>query len=116
MSWYFEVLKKYAVFSGRARRAEYWWFILISSVISFVLGFIDGIMGTVSADGGIGLLGGIYNLGVLLPTLAVLARRMHDTGRSAWWMLVPIANFVFAVTDSERATNQYGPDPKAAEA
>lgn len=116
MSWYFEVLKKYSVFSGRARRAEYWWFILFSSIISFALGFIDGILGTVDADGTVGLLGGIYSLGVLIPTIAVLVRRMHDTGHSGWWVIVPIVNFVFAVTDSERETNQYGPDPKAAEA
>ena len=67
MNWYLEVLKKYFVFSGRARRKEYWYFVLFNLIISIVLGIIDGIIGTFSAETGIGLLGGIYSLAVLIP-------------------------------------------------
>gem|GEM_PF-6111994 len=67
MNWYLEVLRKYAVFSGRARRKEYWMFFLFNLIISFLLGVIDGVMGTFSPEAGLGLLGGIYSLAVLIP-------------------------------------------------
>ena len=85
MNWYLDVLKKYAVFSGRARRKEYWFFVLFNIVISLVLGLIDGVIGSASAETGVGLLGGIYALAILIPTIAVAVRRLHDTGRSGWW-------------------------------
>jgi|SRR5690625_3294 len=119
MNWYLEVLKKYAVFSGRARRKEYWFFFLFNLIITFVLGFIDGFAGTFSVDAGIGLLGGIYALAVLLPGIAVSVRRLHDTERSGWWLLislVPIIGFivllVFMVQDSTPGENRYGAHPK----
>jgi len=118
MNWYLDVLKKYAVFAGRARRKEYWMFVLFNVIISIVLGFIDGMMGT-GGHSGIGLLGGIYTLAVLLPAIAVAARRLHDTGRTGWWLLiafVPIIGalvlLVFMVLDSQPGTNDYGPNPK----
>ena len=114
MEWYFIVLKNYAEFSGRARRKEYWFFVLFSVIISFVLGFIDGFAGLG------GILGGIYALAVLIPSIAVGVRRLHDTGRTGWWLLVgliPLIGFiiliVFMVGDSEPGSNQYGPNPKA---
>jgi uncharacterized membrane protein YhaH (DUF805 family) len=117
MNWYLEVLKKYATFSGRARRTEYWMFTLISTVIAIVLGVID----TQLAKYGFGVLGPIYSLAVLIPGLAVAVRRLHDTGRSGWWVLivlVPIVGaivlLVFLVGDSEPGMNRYGPNPKAA--
>ncbi len=76
MSWYLEVLKKYAVFDGRARRREYWMFFLFNVIIAFVLGFVEGIIG------GPGVLGLLYSLAVLVPGIAVSMRRLHDTGRS----------------------------------
>lgn len=119
MSWYLAVLKKYAVFSGRARRKEYWFFFLFSIIISIVLGIIDGILGTFSAEAGMGLLGVLYSLAVLLPGLAVSVRRLHDTGRSGWWLflaLVPvlgaIALLVFMVGNSKPGENKYGANPK----
>ena len=112
MSWHFQALKHYVDFSGRARRAEYWWFVLPFFITSFVLGFIDGFIGTVDAFTGLGLLSTIYVLALLLPGVTVGMRRMHDVGRSGWWQLVPIVGFVFAVTDSTVGTNQYGEDPK----
>lgn len=119
MNWYLEVLKKYAVFSGRARRKEYWYFFLFHLIISFVLGFTDGFLGTFNVAAGIGLLGGIYALAVLLPSIAVSVRRLHDTDRSGWWVLisfVPIIGFivllVFMVQDSTSGENRYGSNPK----
>lgn len=120
MNWYLDALKKYVDFSGRARRKAYWFFVLFNLIISFVLGFIDGLMGLAS-EGGVGLLGGLYSLAVLLPGIAVSVRRLHDTGRSGWWLLIgfiPLIGvlvlIVFMVMDSEQGDNQYGPNPKAA--
>ncbi|QLB21252.1 hypothetical protein A6B43_06835 [Vespertiliibacter pulmonis] len=85
MNWYLEVLKKYAVFSGRARRREYWMFILLSNIISLGLLYVDYQSGSL----GRGLvISNIYSLAVLLPALAVGVRRLHDTGRSGWWVLL----------------------------
>lgn len=105
---YVNVLKKYTVFTGRARREEFWLFALVSFVISFVLSFL-------------GPLGFLYSLGVMVPCLALGARRLHDTGRSGWWQLlgfIPLVGaivlIIFAVQDSQPGENQYGPNPKQA--
>lgn len=117
MNWYLEVLKKYAVFSGRARRTEYWMFFLFNFIISFVLAFIEGIVG------GPGIIGLLYSLAVLIPGIAVSVRRLHDTNRSGWWLLIglvpligAIVLLVFMVQDSQQGDNHYGPNPKAATA
>jgi uncharacterized membrane protein YhaH (DUF805 family) len=107
MNGYLEVLKKYAVFSGRARRKEYWMFVLFNLIIAFVLGFVEGIVG------GKGLIGSIYTLAVIIPGIAVGVRRMHDTDRSGWWLLLPIVNLVFLVQDSQKGDNRFGSNPKA---
>ncbi len=114
MNWYVQVLKKYAVFSGRARRKEYWYFALFSFIIALVLGLIDNLIG-------IYVLGTIYGLAVLLPSIGVSIRRLHDTGRSGWWIfinLIPLIGtiiwIIFMVKDSEEGTNRYGPSPKLA--
>ena len=120
MNWYLEVLKKYAVFTGRARRKEYWFFILFNIIVSIVLGFADGVMGTFSLDAGIGLLGGLYSLAVLLPSIALSVPRLHDIGRSGWWLLIAlipiigaIVLIVFFVLDSNADENKFGANPKA---
>ena len=120
MNWYLEVLRKYAVFNGRARRKEYWTFFLINLVISIVLFAIGGLIGTFSPQAGGGLLQGIFSLAILIPSLAVTARRLHDTGRTGWWILIAlipiigaIVLLVFMVLDSQPGANQYGPNPKA---
>ena len=106
------VLQKYAVFTGRARRKEYWMFFLFNMIASFLVGIISGIMmGTGSTD--FDLLGTLYSVAVLLPSIAVGVRRMHDVGKSGWFLLIPIYNFILAVTDGEKGENQYGADPKA---
>jgi uncharacterized membrane protein YhaH (DUF805 family) len=113
MHWYLSVLGKYAVFEGRARREEYWMFFLFNIIISFLVGFIDVLLG------GEGVIATLYLVGVLLPTLAVTVRRLHDTGRSGWWLLISlipliggIVLLVFYVQDSEKGRNSFGPNPK----
>jgi uncharacterized membrane protein YhaH (DUF805 family) len=120
MNWYFEVLKKYAVFSGRARRTEFWMFTLISALITFVLALIDGFL-RITPEGRLSLLAGLYNLAVLLPSSGVSVRRLHDTGRSGWWSLIgaiPVLGWVvllvFLAQDSQPGANQFGPNPKGA--
>jgi len=115
MHWYLEVLKKYAQFSGRSRRTEYWMFALINFIIAIVIGFVEGIIGSP------GLLGMLYALAVLIPGIAVTMRRLHDTGRSGWWILISfvpligiIVLLIFMVQDSEPGDNQHGPNPKEA--
>lgn len=121
MSWYLEALKKYAVFSGRARRMEYWYFVLFNLVVYIVLTLIDTLLGTFNIVQGVGLLSGIYSLAVLIPTLAVMVRRLHDIDRTGWWILInlipligTIVLLVFALTPGTPGSNQYGPDPKQA--
>lgn len=118
MNYYLSVLKKYAVFSGRAQRAEYWYFVLFNLIISIVLGIIDGVIGS-GTETSIGILGGIYSLAILIPGLAVSVRRLHDTNHSGWWLfisLIPLIGaivlLVFMVRDSQSDQNQYGPNPK----
>ena len=112
------VFSKYATFSGRARRSEYWWWYLFVVIVSAVIGGIAGATG--GSDGSsIGtILSAVVGLGFLLPNLAVGARRLHDTGRSGWWLLIglipligAIVLLVFFVMDSE-PDNEYGPNPK----
>ena len=119
MYWYLEVLKKYAVFGGRARRREYWYFFLFNTLFSIVLAVLDGNNGTIGQDSGIGMFGGLYTVGVLIPSVAVGVRRLHDIGKSGWWMLVclvPLLGFiaivVFLSRDGDPGGNQYGPNPK----
>ena len=121
MNYYLEVLKKYAVFSGRARRKEYWYFFLFNIIISLVLTGLDSLTGTFSVESGIGLLGGIYSLAIMIPSLAVTVRRLHDTDRTGWWLfitLVPIIGgivlLVFLVQDGIPDENRYGLNPKGA--
>ena len=113
--WKKVVLQNYANFSGRARRAEYWWFTLVHFVVLLV---VVGVLFVINDTLG-GLAYILAGLGTLLPSLAVLVRRLHDIGKSGWWYFIafiplvgPIILLVFACTDSSRGTNQYGPSPK----
>ncbi|MGC4943563.1 DUF805 domain-containing protein [Kribbella sp. DT2] len=122
MQWYVDVLKKYVVFSGRARRKEFWMFTLFSAIISIVLNVIDRAIGTDNASTGTGLIGGIYSLLVLLPTLGVTVRRLHDTDRSGFWIfigLIPIIGWIvlliFTIQEGTSGQNSHGPDPKGSE-
>lgn len=109
MEWYLKVIRSYAVFEGRARRQEYWMFVLFNVIISIGLGLVDlAVFGPM----GIGLIRGLYSLAVLLPSIAVGVRRMHDVNKSGWYILIPIYNLVLAATEGDKGANQYGEDPK----
>ena len=109
MHWYIDCLKKYAQFSGRARRKEYWMFVLFHVLIAGAFGFLDGLA---SGPGAATIFANVYQLAVLVPSLAAGVRRMHDTGHSGWWLLVPLVSLVLAVRDGD-GDNRFGPDPKA---
>lgn len=120
MSWYLEALKKYAVFSGRSRRKEYWYFVLFNIIVAIVLSLIDMLLGTFSSASNIGLLSGIYSLAVLIPTIALTVRRLHDIDRSGWWILINLVPFIgsiviliFALLEGTPGDNRFGPSPKA---
>lgn len=119
MHWYIDVLRKYWVFEGRARRKEYWIFALISSLILIFLSLIDEMTGWKVWDDE-GVLSLLYSIAVLVPSLAVMVRRLHDTDRSGWWcliLLIPLIGlivvFVFLVSNGNEGDNRFGPDPKA---
>ncbi|MBP7811445.1 MAG: DUF805 domain-containing protein [Candidatus Moranbacteria bacterium] len=110
MNEYLDVLKQYAVFEGRASRREYWMFTGISLLIAIVLGIVDAMV-----FGETPMLGILYTLAILVPSLAVSVRRLHDTNRSGWWLflsLIPIIGaivlFVFALQSSQNEGNRYG--------
>lgn len=111
MNWYFSVLKKYAVFSGRARRKEYWMFILFNYLILFLLVLIDFIL-LLNTDLTMPILTVIYSISLVIPSLAVSIRRLHDTNHSGWWMFLNFAIFGYAVSEGTTGENRFGPDPK----
>ena len=111
MEYFVNALKKYAEFEGRARRKEYWMFILFYMIFYIVAKMIDGVLETY-------LISALYSLGLIIPSISICARRLHDTGRSGWWQLINLAPlvgqivmFVFLVQDSHDH-NQYGDNPK----
>jgi uncharacterized membrane protein YhaH (DUF805 family) len=120
MDWFLVVVKeRYAQFSGRARRSEYWYYYLFYVLILVGLAVVDGITGTFNAATGVGLLSGVFGLAMLIPSLAVSVRRLHDTGRSGWWLLLAllpligaIVLLVFMLQNSAPGGNQYGANPK----
>jgi len=120
MNWYLAVINKYVDLSGRARRKEYWMFFVFNIIISFVVALVGGLIG--GRDGLLTVsLPGLYTLFIFLPSLAVTVRRLHDTNRSGWWILISLVPFfgalilfVFTILDSDPDTNTYGPNPKLA--
>lgn len=118
LSWYGLVWKRAMDFGGRSRRKEYWWFSLINLIVIFVMMMIDAtIMGQTA--GGIGIFYLLYVLFSFVPSLSLTIRRLHDVGKSGWWILIgliPLLGilifFLFAIRDSEPFTNRYGPNPK----
>lgn len=123
MHWYLSALRKYATFAGRARRREYWSFVLFSLVIVVALTIVDMAAGLWNYDARIGALSALYLVATLLPGLAVAVRRLHDTGRTGWWLLVGfvpvignIVLLVFFLLDSTPGDNQFGPNPKTSAA
>ena len=125
MSWYIEVIKKYAVFSGRARRKEYWMFVLVNMIIAILIGILVGIATSSDANSNTKIapvfncISSLYSLAILLPSLGVFVRRLHDIGKSGWWVFIgfiPLIGeiwlLVLMCTDGQSGSNQYGPNPK----
>lgn len=119
MSWFIEALKKYAVFSGRSRRKEYWFFYLFYVIFFLVIYMLLIALIMITRTPWVAYLLNIYTLGMLIPHLSVAVRRLHDTGHSGWWYfiaLVPIIGgiwfLVLVCTDSDPGGNKYGPSPK----
>ncbi|MDP6350032.1 MAG: DUF805 domain-containing protein [Chloroflexota bacterium] len=114
MDWYLGPIKKYAVFSGRASRAEFWLWVLSYWVVTLVLVIVGEALAT-----GLGQIVGILHaLTILIPNIAVTVRRLHDTERSGWWILISlipivgnIAFFIFMVLRGTDGENLYGPSP-----
>ncbi|MEG2338565.1 MAG: DUF805 domain-containing protein [Clostridium sp.] len=111
-NYYIETLKKYATFSGRARRKEYWFFALVTMLVAIPIAIIDVISGLS------GILSAVYTLGMVIPSIAVTVRRLHDINLSGWWYLIcfvpfgGIVMFIFTVMDSKDEGNKYGKSPK----
>jgi uncharacterized membrane protein YhaH (DUF805 family) len=122
MNWYLTAMRNYANFDGRARRKEYWYFILFNTIFAILAVILDNVLGLPNVTEGFSPLYSIYWLATLVPGLAVTVRRLHDTGRSGWYFLVALIPLiggiwllVMTIMDGDRYTNQYGPDPKEAE-
>jgi len=121
VNWFITALKKYAVFSGRSQRSEYWFFVLFYLLIYIVLAIVDNVAGSFDSKSGVGLFTGIFWLAMLIPYLSVTVRRLHDTDRTGWWILIAlipligaIVLLVFLVQDSDAEANRFGANPKAA--
>ena len=112
IEWYKKVvLENYANFNGRARRAEYWWFALGNFILAIIAIVLDSVIG-VALMGPYGPFYLILALGTIVPSIAVAIRRMHDVGKSGWYILIPIYNLILAFTEGDKGPNEYGPDPK----
>ncbi|WP_020569608.1 DUF805 domain-containing protein [Neolewinella persica] len=118
VEYYKLALSKYAQFTGRSRRSEFWYFVLGNFVVGLIIGLVGGILGDTISTG----LSGLYNLAIFIPSIAVAVRRLHDTGRSGWWYLIAftiIGIFLLIywwALDSEPGVNKWGPNPKTGEA
>lgn len=119
MNWYLKALKQYVDFSGRARRKEYWMFVLFNLLFAIAAMILDNVLGIAIEGIGYGPLYGLYSLVVLVPGLAVGVRRLHDVGKSGWMLLIALIPLVGAiwllvllVTDGEPGTNKWGANPK----
>ena len=145
MEWMLMPLRRYAEFSGRSRRKEYWMYVLGLIIVAVVLGLIEGVLGLTQMIGPYGPLSALLGIATLVPSIAVGVRRLHDTNRTGWWILLPIVPeigalamlqtgnlpvagilaivalvlaivlLVFMVLDGTKGPNQYGPDPKGVE-
>lgn len=115
MEWFLKVVKEhYADFNGRARRKEFWMYNLFVMIGYFALYIVGIILASISTTIGSIVLGlvGLAYLAILIPTIAVYVRRMHDVGKSGWFILIPIYNLILAITEGNKGDNQYGSDPK----
>mgnify|MGYP006288351715 CR=1 FL=1 len=121
MSWFLAVLRQYATLRGRARRKEYWMYLLVYVGLYILLMLVDALTGTFDLESERGLLSGLFMLGTVVPSIAVAVRRLHDIDRSGWWLLLGLVPLVgqivllyFLIQEGDEGDNTYGPDPKAA--
>jgi len=145
MEWATLPLKRYAEFTGRSRRKEYWMYVLLLIVVGFVIGIIEAVLGLTHMVGPYGPISALFALATFVPSLAVGVRRLHDTNRSGWWLLIGygplilglvlmatgmlqftmilmllallgfVVLLVFMVLEGTKGPNQYGADPKGTE-
>ena len=126
MKWYLKVMKQYTDFSGRARRKEYWMFFLFNMIFAIVAMVFDNLLGTTidlyGQSLGYGWIYSLYGLAIIIPSLAVVVRRLHDIGKSGWAFLISLIPLVGAIMllvwickDSQAGENKWGVNPKAAE-
>ena len=119
MKYFLYCLQHYADFNGRARRSEYWYFVLFNLIISFVIGFTFGVIAGLLDMPALANLAYLWSLAMFIPGLAVSVRRLHDIGRSGWWLLlslIPLVGSIILIIwccfDSQPGANQYGSNPK----
>lgn len=126
MNWYLKCLKQYIDFWGRARRKEYWMFTLWNVVITLFLAALAAIGTEIGSDSFVSyipmVLYLLYGLFILIPSFTVSVRRLHDIGKSGWWILIglipvigSIILLVWYCTEGQRCENEWGPDPKEGE-
>lgn len=122
MKWYFKCWQQYADFSGRARRKEFWMFVLFNAIVAFVISFILGLIAGLTGIAALAYLSYIYTLAVLIPSLAVCVRRLHDVGKSGWMYLIGLIPFfgwfwllALYCSDSQEGSNKWGNNPKESE-
>ena len=123
MNWYLKALNQYAVFNGRARRKEYWMFVLFNFIFGLSAIVLDNLFGTAIRGLGYGPVYILYVLAVFVPGLAVSVRRLHDVGKSGWMILISLIPLIGSIwlllllaTDSDTGENEYGPSPKGDQA
>jgi uncharacterized membrane protein YhaH (DUF805 family) len=119
MNWYLKVLKQFADFSSRARRTEYWMFVLFNIIFTIVAMILDNLLGLTIGDLPYGVFYFLYGFALLIPSLAVSVRRLHDLGKSGWMIFIAFIPIVGAIwllvlmaTEGKPGDNQYGPNPK----
>ncbi|MEI6088946.1 MAG: DUF805 domain-containing protein [bacterium] len=119
MNWFLKVIKNYAGFNGRAQRKEYWFFTLFSTIFTIVLMILDNVLGINTKGTPYGPLYVAYSIAVIIPSLAVVVRRLHDVGKSGGYIFITLVPFFGAfwllyllISDSNPNENKYGPNPK----
>ena len=122
MEWATMPLRRYAEFRGRSRRKELWMYFLLTVVATVIARVLDGVLGVMSAAPGVGIFTILTSLALIVPSTAVIVRRLHDTERSGWWYLIGLVPLVggivlliFFLNDGTPCENRFGSDPKAGE-
>jgi uncharacterized membrane protein YhaH (DUF805 family) len=110
MNHYIKVLENYTTFTGRANRNEYWYFALFNFLISMGVSIIASILSSITGVD-LSFISTLYSLAILLPSIAVAIRRMHDVNKSGWFILIPFYNLFLAITKGDEGANKYGPNP-----